>query len=57
MTTQLTIDELEDADDVRLYDKAKKEGHGERMLFDDYVKLRKSKYLEISMTQRQNFRS
>ena len=34
------IDGLEELDDVKLYDKAKKEDTGERILFSDYVKCR-----------------
>ncbi len=34
------IDGLEELDDVKLYDKAKKEDTGERILFSDYVKSR-----------------
>ena len=37
------IEELEDIDDVKLYDKAKKEDNGERILFSDYLKKRKKK--------------
>lgn len=38
------VDELEDANDVRLYDEAKKEDNGERVLFNDYLKSRKVKH-------------
>jgi hypothetical protein len=34
------IDELEDADDVRVYDEAKKDDDGERVLLADYLKSR-----------------
>lgn len=34
------IEALEDLEDVRLYDKAKKEDNGERILFSDYLKKR-----------------
>jgi hypothetical protein len=37
------MEELEDAEDVKLYDEAKKEDNGERILFSDYVKNRKEK--------------
>jgi PHD/YefM family antitoxin component YafN of YafNO toxin-antitoxin module len=39
---QKMIEELEEADDIRLYDKAKAEG-GEKILFSDYLKQRKGK--------------
>ena len=32
------IEELEDLEDVRLYDEAKKDDDGERILFSEYVK-------------------
>jgi hypothetical protein len=34
------LDALEDLEDVRLYDEAKKEDTGERILLDDYIKYR-----------------
>lgn len=37
------MEELEDIEDVRLYDEAKKEDNGKRILFSDYVKNRKEK--------------
>lgn len=37
------MEELEDLEDVRLYDEAKKEDNGERILFSDYIKNRKQK--------------
>jgi hypothetical protein len=37
------MEELEDIEDVKLYDEAKKEDSGERILFSDYVKNRKQK--------------
>ncbi|MBC8111432.1 MAG: hypothetical protein H7Y04_10265 [Verrucomicrobia bacterium] len=37
------IDALEDLEDIRLYDEAKKQDTGERILFSDYLKNRKSK--------------
>ncbi|OIN58493.1 hypothetical protein [Arsenicibacter rosenii] len=37
------IQELEELEDIRLYDKAKKEDTGERMLFSDYLSRRKAK--------------
>lgn len=35
------IEELEELEDIRLYDKAKKEDVGQRVLFDEYLKSRK----------------
>lgn len=40
----LPTEELEELDDIRLYDEAKKEGTGERMLFSDYLNSRKAKH-------------
>ena len=40
---KLIMEELEDMDDVRAYDEAKKEDDGERMLFSDYIKQRREK--------------
>jgi hypothetical protein len=37
------IEELEDLDDIKLYDKAKKEDDGERIPFSEYLKKRKAK--------------
>ena len=37
------MEELEDLEDIKLYDEAKKEDTGERMLFSDYLKNRKKK--------------
>ena len=37
------MEELEELQDIRLYDKAKKEDTGERILFSDYLKKRKAK--------------
>jgi PHD/YefM family antitoxin component YafN of YafNO toxin-antitoxin module len=37
------MEELEDIEDIKLYDEAKKEDNGERILFSDYVKNRKQK--------------
>ena len=37
------MEELEDLEDIRLYDEAKKEDDGKRILFSDYLKKRKSK--------------
>ncbi len=37
------MEELEDMEDVKLYDEAKKEDTGERILFSDYIKSRKAK--------------
>jgi hypothetical protein len=36
------IEELEDVEDVRLYDEAQKEDDGKRILFSDYLKQRKA---------------
>jgi len=36
------MEELEELEDIRLYDEAKKEDTGERMLFSDYLKSRKA---------------
>lgn len=38
------IEEWEDMEDVRLYDEAKAEDDGERILFEDYLKSRESKH-------------
>ncbi len=37
------MDELEALEDVRLFDEAKKEDDGERILFSDYLKERNAK--------------
>jgi PHD/YefM family antitoxin component YafN of YafNO toxin-antitoxin module len=37
------IEELEELEDIRLYDEAKSEDTGERILFSDYIKNRKIK--------------
>lgn len=37
------IAELEDLEDIKLYDQAKKEDSGQRILFSDYLKNRKHK--------------
>jgi PHD/YefM family antitoxin component YafN of YafNO toxin-antitoxin module len=37
------MEELEELEDIKLYDQAKKEDTGERILFADYIKNRKSK--------------
>lgn len=37
------MEELEELEDIRLYDEAKKEDTGERILFSDYIKNRKLK--------------
>lgn len=41
------IDELEELEDIRLYDKAKKEDTGERISFSDYLKNRKKSNADI----------
>jgi PHD/YefM family antitoxin component YafN of YafNO toxin-antitoxin module len=40
---QKMLEELEDLEDVRLYDEAKKEDDGKRILLSEYLKNRKSK--------------
>ena len=37
------VEELEDMEDVRLYDEAKKEDDGKRILFSEYLKKRRAK--------------
>jgi|688.fasta_scaffold1846911_1 hypothetical protein len=37
------LEELEELDDIKIYDEAKKTDSGERYLFSDYVKNRKKK--------------
>jgi hypothetical protein len=37
------IEELEELEDIKLYDEAKKEDTGAHMLFSDYLKSRKQK--------------
>ncbi len=37
------IEELEELDDIRLYDEAKKEDDGSRISFTDYLKSRQAK--------------
>ncbi|WP_111671122.1 hypothetical protein [Algoriphagus litoralis] len=37
------MEELEELEDIRLYDEAKKEDDGKRVLFDDYLESRKKK--------------
>jgi len=36
------VEDLEDLEDIRLYDEAKKESNGEYILFSDYLKNRKN---------------
>ena len=38
------IEELEELEDIKLYDEAKKEDDGERVLFSEYLKNRKQKH-------------
>ncbi len=38
----IIMEELEDLEDIKLYDEAKKEDDGERILFSDYLKSRKA---------------
>lgn len=40
---EIIMDELEDLEDVKLYDEAKKADKGDRILFSDYLKNRKKK--------------
>ena len=40
---ELLLEELEEMEDLELYDKAKKEGTGERISFSDYLKTRENK--------------
>tara|TARA_R110002072_G_scaffold288902_3_gene455287 strand:- start:413 stop:610 length:198 start_codon:yes stop_codon:yes gene_type:complete len=37
------VDDIEELEDIKLYDKSKNEDTGERILFSDYLKNRKSK--------------
>jgi len=37
------MNELEDLEDIKLYDEAKKEDEGDRILFSEYLKERKIK--------------
>jgi PHD/YefM family antitoxin component YafN of YafNO toxin-antitoxin module len=37
------MEELEELEDIKLYDEAKKEDTGERILFSEYIKHRKEK--------------
>jgi PHD/YefM family antitoxin component YafN of YafNO toxin-antitoxin module len=39
----ILLEELEELEDIKLYDEAKKEDTGERILFSDYLKNRKEK--------------
>jgi len=41
------IEKLEDLEDVRLYDEAKKEDDGYRISFEDYIKTRESKKSDV----------
>jgi len=40
---QKMVEELEDIEDILLYDQAKKDDDGKRILFSDYLKKRKAK--------------
>jgi PHD/YefM family antitoxin component YafN of YafNO toxin-antitoxin module len=40
---QAIMEELEELEDIKLYDEAKKEDSGERILLSEYLKIRKSK--------------
>ena len=37
------LENMEELEDIRLYDQAKNEDNGERILFSDYIKNRKQK--------------
>ena len=37
------LESMEELEDIRLYDQAKKEDNGERILFSEYLKNRKQK--------------
>ncbi|MFZ1751862.1 MAG: hypothetical protein WAU01_16820 [Saprospiraceae bacterium] len=37
------LEELEELEDIKLYDESKKQDSGERILFSDYLKNRKAK--------------
>jgi hypothetical protein len=39
----ILMEELEDVEDIRLYDEAKRNDTGERILFSEYLKNRKQK--------------
>ncbi|MDZ7934297.1 MAG: hypothetical protein U5M51_04895 [Emticicia sp.] len=39
----ILMNELEELEDIKLYDQAKKEDDGERILFSDYLEARKAK--------------
>ncbi|MEI8086082.1 MAG: hypothetical protein WCG93_07695 [Paludibacter sp.] len=39
----IMLENLEELEDIRLYDEAKKEDDGDRILFSDYLKNRKQK--------------
>jgi len=39
----ILMNELEELEDIKLYDQAKKEDDGKRILFSDYLKARKAK--------------
>lgn len=39
----MLLEELDELDDIRLYDEAKKEDDGTRISFEDYIKQRKTK--------------
>ena len=41
------LEELEDQDDVRLYDEAKKEDDGQQISLSDYMKIRKERNGQI----------
>lgn len=48
------IEELEDMEDVRLYDEAKKDDDGERILFSEYIKSRELKSRKLKNGELQN---
>lgn len=40
---QKMLDDLDTLEDIKLYDQAKKEDDGKRIVFDDYLKKRRAK--------------
>ena len=41
------MEKIKDIEDIKFYDKTKKEDTGERVLFSDYLRKRKSKNAQI----------
>ena len=50
------MEELDEKEDVRLYDEAKKSDNGERILFAEYLKKRNSKNANIPGSNKQKSR-